>query len=238
MLPKVSVIVSKELRSVGDVLRELDNRMTSDFVLVNGDTVGNVNLSAAIEEHKKRRQTDKNAIMTMVLKQASVNHASRSRGEESVFVLDSETSECVHYEPLHSSSTLSRKKKMNLDLEILQKHPNVDIRNDLIDSQVDICSIEVPALFTENFDYQDIRRDFVKGILESDLLGKTLFCHVLKDKYAVRVTNPQMYDAVSKDVLGRWTFPMVPDLNWSSTPDHQELILPSLYKGKNVTLSG
>ncbi|RIB04189.1 hypothetical protein C2G38_2254520 [Gigaspora rosea] len=29
--------------------------------------------------------------------------------------------------------------------------------------QIDICSIEVPTLFTENFDYEDIENDFVHG---------------------------------------------------------------------------
>lgn len=65
--PRVSVVISKELRSVGDVLRELDTRLTSDFILISGDTVGNVDLTDAVAEHRKRRETDKNAIMTMVL---------------------------------------------------------------------------------------------------------------------------------------------------------------------------
>ncbi|CAG8594798.1 10409_t:CDS:2 [Gigaspora rosea] len=44
---------------------------------------------------------------------------------------------------------------------------------EVFDFQIDICSVEVPTLFTENFDDQDIGNDFVHGILTSDLLGKT-----------------------------------------------------------------
>jgi len=35
------------------------------------------------------------------------------------------------------------KKKLRLDLEIFEGHPEVEIRNDLIDCQIDICSVEV-----------------------------------------------------------------------------------------------
>ena len=51
---------------MGDVLRELDNRLSSDFVLMSGDTVANVDLSRAIALHKERRIKDKSIIMTMV----------------------------------------------------------------------------------------------------------------------------------------------------------------------------
>jgi translation initiation factor eIF-2B subunit epsilon len=69
--------------------------------------------------------------------------------------------------------------------------------------------LQVPALFTENFDYQDMRRDFVRGILTSDLLGKTIHTFVIDDEYAARVRSTQLYDSISKDVISRWTFPMV-----------------------------
>lgn len=68
-------------------------------------------------------------------------------------------------------------------------------------------------MFQDNFDYQDIRRDFVHGILTSDLLMKNIHCHVLKEGYAARVKDTKSYAAVSKDILSRWTFPLVPDDN-------------------------
>jgi hypothetical protein len=38
------------------------------------------------------------------------------------------------------------------------------------DCYIDICSPEVLLLFTDNFDYQHLRRDFVKGILSDEVL--------------------------------------------------------------------
>ncbi|KAJ1336706.1 hypothetical protein BSLG_007025 [Batrachochytrium salamandrivorans] len=233
--PSITIIVSQELRSMGDVLRDLDAKqvLQSDFVLVNGDTVSNIDLTQVINEHKQRRIKDKNAIMTMLLKRASPNHPTRARGEEELFVIDTKSSECVHYE---SFEKFPVKRKIKLNPDLFKAHSELSVHNDLIDAQVDICSIEVSALFTENFDYQDIRKDFLRGILESDLLGKTIFCHISESGYAARVSTPQMYHAVSNDIMARWTYPLVPD----NCPTHHQLyrhIRPYIYKATDVTVA-
>ena len=56
--------------------------------------------------------------------------------------------------------------------------------------------VQVPSLFQDNFDYGDIRRDFVYGVLTSDLLMKNIHCYVAKDGYAARVADTRSYDAV------------------------------------------
>lgn len=98
-------------------------------------------------------------------------------------------------------------------MEALNNSPVVQVRHDLLDCEVSICSVEVPALFTENFDYRDVAGDFVHGILTSDLLGKRIYCHLIGDEYAARVKNTFLYDSISRDIITRWTFPLVPDSN-------------------------
>lgn len=41
----------------------------------------------------------------------------------------------------------------------------------LQDCYIDICSPEVLSLFTDNFDYQHLRRHFVKGLLLDDVIS-------------------------------------------------------------------
>lgn len=90
----------------------------------------------------------------------------------------------------------------------------VRIRFDLIDCGIDICSPHVLALFTENFDYDDLRRDFIKGVLTSDILGVRLAVHVIPEgSYAARVRSPRLYDAISRDIIERWVYPIVPESN-------------------------
>lgn len=40
------------------------------------------------------------------------------------------------------------------------------------------------ALFADNFDYQDIRQDFIKGITGSEILGNKVYAHVISNEYA------------------------------------------------------
>jgi translation initiation factor eIF-2B subunit epsilon len=68
----------------------------------------------------------------------------RARGEESVFVIDPTTGECVHYEPME---TFPRKKRLDMNTEIFEKHLEIECRNDLIDPLIDICSVEVCCSF-------------------------------------------------------------------------------------------
>lgn len=55
---------------------------------------------------------------------------------------------------------------------------------------------QVLSLFQDNFDYGDIRRDFVHGVLTSDLLMKNIHCYIAKEGYAARVQDTRSYDAI------------------------------------------
>lgn len=50
----VHVVTSELYRSLGDVLRDVDAKslVRSDFILVTGDVVSNINIEAALEEHR------------------------------------------------------------------------------------------------------------------------------------------------------------------------------------------
>ncbi|KAJ1569747.1 hypothetical protein HK096_002027 [Nowakowskiella sp. JEL0078] len=211
---KITTIVSEKLLSVGDALRELDARqvLSNDFVLLSGDIVANLDLKKVLEEHKQRRLSDKNCIMTMVLKQASPNHRTIPKGDEALFIIDPSSQKCVRYIPL---DPFLKRKKIELDVDDVLMSKNspfvreLDLRTDLLDCQIDICSLEVLADFTENFDYQDMRRDFVAETVASEF-GRSIHTHILTTTYAARASTPQTYDAISRDVISRWSFPLSP----------------------------
>lgn len=67
---KVRIISAPQARSVGDFLREIDRRglVKSDFVLIRGGVLGTLALPSIVEEHRKRKEQDKDVmLMTMVL---------------------------------------------------------------------------------------------------------------------------------------------------------------------------
>lgn len=55
----VHIITSDLYRSLGDVLRDVDAKslVRSDFVLVYGDVVSNVDISQALQEHRYERRS-------------------------------------------------------------------------------------------------------------------------------------------------------------------------------------
>ena len=52
----------------------------------------------------------------------------------------------------------------------------------LQDCYIDICSPEVLSIFTDNFDYQHLRRHFIKGLLVDDVCFAH-FCELLSDHF-------------------------------------------------------
>ena len=59
--------------------------------------------------------------------------------------------------------------------EILEEHAQVQFRYDLLDCHVDICAPEVLMLFSDNFDYQDIRKDFIHNECQNVEMGNKIF---------------------------------------------------------------
>lgn len=199
--------------SVGDFLRDLDGRglVSGDFILVHGDCVANIQLDAALAAHKARREANREAIMTVVLRSGGLDpHRTKAKGITPIFAIESDTNRCLHYEEMHP---LQSDHYATLDPAIFE-HEAVEIRSDLIDPGIDICTPDVLALWSESFDYELPRRNFLHGVLKDwELNGKYIYTHIVDDGYAARANNLQMYDSITKDVLGRWTFPLVPDSN-------------------------
>jgi translation initiation factor eIF-2B subunit epsilon len=104
-------------------------------------------------------------------------------------------------------------KALQLDIAFWSGRDSVTIRTDLLDTGIYICSPEVPMLFSDNFDYQNVRKDFVSGVLSEEELGNKLYIHEVQNKYATRIRSFRSYGAVSKDILSRWTYPLVPESN-------------------------
>lgn len=174
--------------------------------------MSNLPIDAALATHRARRIADKNAIMTMILRAGGLGpHRTKSQGVTPVFVLDPTKNRCLHYEEMHP---LQANKYVNIDPDLVTAHTEMEIRTDLIDCGIDICTPDVLALWAESFDYEVPRRHFLHGVLKDyELNGKTIHTEIVEDHYAARVSNLQSYEAVSKDVLGRWTYPLVPDSN-------------------------
>ena len=211
-IPFAIVRPSDTCTSLGDVMRDVfnSNLVKNDFVLLNGNVIGgNIPLLRYLKHHVERRKNDdKGSIMTMLYGRLDFEHRSRSKENESILVVNKQTQKMLFYETLANA-----KKKIGLQLELLRANPTLRIHFDLQDTHIALCSISVPQLFADNFDYYT-KDDLVRGILvHEEIMMNTIYIQTLdEDAYAVKVNDAFSFDAVSRDIIERWSFPVVPDL--------------------------
>ncbi len=241
----IQCLASQTARTGGDALRELDDmgvlNPENPFVLVHTPIVSNYDISQMVDAHRKRRETDKNLIMTM-----GVGRGGRQHPEAPIMMVHPPSSRLLHYS-LNPISPAQKRvdfpSQLFLDpwpatideYEIWSGTNPASQQGGYRDLGIDICEADVPALCTENFDYHDLRRHFVNGVLTSELLGKNINVHVVGDetpedpkerratsgRYVERVRDTRTYGEITQDILRRWVFPLVPDIGVHGTESYE-----------------
>ncbi|KAF2204941.1 translation initiation factor eIF-2B subunit epsilon [Delitschia confertaspora ATCC 74209] len=229
-------LIRSTSHSIGDAMRDLDARglLVGDFLMVYGDVVSNLPLESALAMHRARRAKDKNAIMTMVLREAGTHHRTKAQGISPIFVIDPTKDRCLHFEQMPNKEQTHY---LSIDPELLSDNQELEIRQDLIDCGIDICTPDVLALWSDNFDFQAPRKGFLHSVLKDyELNGKTIHTHIVTDHYAARVRNLHAYNSVSKDILSRWAYPLCPDSNLLQGQSYR-LQKGNIYKEEGVVLA-
>ena len=91
---------------------------------------------------------------------------------------------------------------------------NITITRNHLDVGIDICSPDVLARFSDEFDYRELRSQFVANCVAEEEVGlqSRIFGYMLKrGEYAGRMGDMRRYHRVSMDLLRRWGYPLVPD---------------------------
>jgi translation initiation factor eIF-2B subunit epsilon len=195
----LTVIQDASFLNAGDALRELDKRsiVKSDpFLLMHADAVMNIDISAAMLAHQKRHEQDSAAIMTILMRETGVPADN--------LVVGMDPKQRIYY---YDQSVTS----IRVPCSFISTP--VELRSDLVDCGIDICSPDLLARFSDNFDYGDIRREFVTNSVaeEEEGLQNIIYGHVVPEGYSSRVTDPYSYAQTSRDLLKRWCYPVVPE---------------------------
>lgn len=206
-------VMHSQSPSYGDAMRMIDSKgiITGDFLVLYSDTVANCDMGSILTKHRQRRIKDKNAIMTVITRASGQKaHRAKPKAVEPVFVVNPRADRILHYDEM---TPLDHRHFIDIPDEVFLE-PEFEIRSDLIDTGMDICTPEVLALWSESFDADKPRSQFLHNILKDyELNGKTIHIEVLKNKYAARVSNLQYYDAISKDIMSRFVHPFHPETN-------------------------
>jgi len=219
----VTVIVNEDSRSVGDACRDLDEKgiVRGEFVLCQGDLVSNVRLVDMIEKHRERCSKDKNGIMTKLLMHGGEGDSTRCMGQDLVLATDAASGQIL----FHQRSNLDGN---NFPIDLFQ-HEQVSVHSELADPGIYLCSPAVLAMFSDNFDKQDMD-SLVAEILESDLVDYTIYHQIVESGTSVRASNPYLLTVVNTLILARWMYPIVPH------PRQFKYSLGHVYSASNVKL--
>lgn len=225
------------------------NVIKSDpFILIQGDVVTNVDITGVLKEHAERRKKDSAAIMTVLLQEVGGwgldgdGDDFDEEEQDEIGVNDwKQTCQNRNHQlpPLRSSTDdllLALDTTHQNRILLWDSHPqhsrtaipcsffrenssSITLTRNYLDVGLDICSPDVLARFSDEFDYRHLREQFVaNSVVEEEIgLQSRIFGHFLKrGEYAGRVGDLRRYHRVSMDLLRRWCYPLVPDnYNWN-----------------------
>ena len=73
-----------------------------------------------------------------------------------------------------------------------------ELRYDLVDAEVSICSRHVLNYFTDNYDYQELYDDFINQIQSSEIIDDRIMAYELDSgSYYARVLDHRTYGAIT-----------------------------------------
>lgn len=209
---KVDYLSSSTWNGEGDALRDLETRDNlcpiDDFVLVRPGTVFNIDVSALVAAHKKRRLLDRNWLISSVFRRAAGSSLTGL-----TIAVDAKSGTLVKYSNSISEGGLSI--DVNAEHANLQNGGQMNIYSDVMDVGLDICSPEILVEFRENFYFSHVRA-YVQEKLdggEAEVFGNRMFAHLTDSscgEYAARVTSLASLSQTTLDILNGWMTPIAP----------------------------
>ncbi|KAH8420352.1 hypothetical protein KR009_009476 [Drosophila setifemur] len=230
----VHVIGGEGCRCFGDAMRDLDAKalIRGNFILLGADTVTNADLRPVLEQHKRQAKFDKGNAATLVFKECSNNLRT---GNEVLIAVD-KRNDRLHY---HQRLKIHQKEsRYQIPLDVFLGNSCVELHHNLLDPQIAIGSPSMLSLFSDNFDFQT-RDDFVRGLLiNEELLDSRIYVALLPaTQYAYKVNSWPAYQLVSRDIVNRWAYPLVPDMGVYKLQQQYVFHKDNIYKSNEAHVS-
>lgn len=240
----VTQLSSSSWRGEGDAIRDLeardDLRPVDDFVLVRYGTIFNVNVSQLVVAHKRRREADRNWLVTSVFRKGA---GSASTGL--VLAVETGSGTLVKYNDDLRENGLSI--DVHAENSGLAPGGRVDVLSNVLDIGLDVCAPEFLLEFRENFYYDNVRA-YIKEKLdggEAEVFGNRMYAHFLSSKigeYGSRIMSLASLMQATSDVLNGWMSPVsaasISGTRGETDPSHMstEFILEKCAVGKDVSI--
>ena len=211
---KVTLLANASWTGEGDALRDVEQRdgmrPVDDFILVRCGTIFNVDVSKLVAEHKKRREVDRNWLITTVFRKGAGSAGSGLR-----IALDAKTNILVKY-----LESLSDADAITVDVKGehtgLRNGGILDVCSDVLDVGLDVCAPDFMIEFRENFYYDSVRAYITEKLRggDAEVFGNLMYARFLQSsegEYASRITSLASYAQVTSDALNGWLCPVTDD---------------------------
>ncbi|KAL7289116.1 hypothetical protein TKK_0017062 [Trichogramma kaykai] len=233
---KITPIFSDGCRTFGDAMRHIDTIgcIRNDFILLRGSAFTNADLKDLMNVHKAKKREDKNAAMTMVLKDFGNLKDTTLRHERHILYSNNNTKQVlqiIKHPPGNNN--------FHMPLQFFLSNQSVTIKSDAVDTHVYLCSQSVLSLFSDNFDFQTIE-DFIRIILINEELYNTriYWQPLLPTDFALPIQSWRAYRLLTKFILRRHGHPLAPDSRPKSLREYVFTnVLDMSYKHHSALLS-
>ncbi|KAG6468292.1 hypothetical protein ZIOFF_072916 [Zingiber officinale] len=249
---RFSVTKSHDAISAGDALRVIYEKSVihGDFVLISGDTISNLNLAQVLREHKERKKKDPLAVMTMIIKHSkpsNLTHQTRFGTDEVLMAIDPRTKELIFFMRTRCTGLIVQDIHNQLEGFCAQINLKILVLKDscICTSYPNGCLIL--ALRIEFLICKHIQLDagLLAFLLQSHLalpvfmfmaniLGYKIFTHEIHSSYAARIDSFRSFGTISKDILQRWTYPLVPNFQYFGNSSKVKLDREGIYKASDI----
>lgn len=90
---------------------------------------------------------------------------------------------------------------------------SLEIRQDLIDCELAICTVDLLDHFTDNFDKANLKDGFINWMQESEIIEDRIRAFEVSEQsaYFARIFNPRIFGLVNQDIIKRKVYPLVID---------------------------
>lgn len=111
------------------------------------------------------------------------------------------------------------------------KSASLEVRMDLVDCEIAICTLDILETFTDNFDKESLKDGFINWQQENEVIEDRVraFIVMSQDAYFGRIFNPRTYAVVSNDIICRRAYPLVIDKKAVDPLADYQIKMPNIY---------
>lgn len=174
---------------------------------------------------------DRGAAATLILKPSSW----QIRTGNELLVAINPQNKRLHY---HRRLAVAQKEaQFQVPLEVFTQNTEIEIVHGISDPQITIGSPTMLSLFSDNFDFET-RDDFINGLLiNEDILDSRIYVSILgQEEYARKINNWLVYQLVSRDIINRWAYPLVPDMGVTCLTQQYVFLKNNIYRSPSANL--